>query len=91
MIQRRRSYSEKSTIVRSKSRRESGDFHRGDRSGRLVRRHGRRLAAHLARRPGLLAARTESGSDRLIVGVLSLIAVGYGSAVLARIFVQYGL
>ena len=45
----------------------------------------------MARKPGLLTSGTESGRERLMVGVLTLIALGYGLAVLARITVQYGL
>lgn len=91
MIQHRQSTPENSTIVRSKARRGTQGLHRGGRAGRLVGRHGRRLAAHMARKPGLLTAGTESDGDRLIVGVLTLIALGYGIAVLSRIYVQYGL
>lgn len=91
MIQHREPDREKSTIVRSDTRRRVHGRHRGGKAGRLVRCHGRRLAAHMARKPGLLTSGTESGRERLIVGLLTLIALGYGVAVLARITVQYGL
>lgn len=45
----------------------------------------------MARKPGLLTSGTESSRERLIVGLLTLIALGYGVAVLARITVQYGV
>ena len=91
MIQHRESEPEKSTIVRSSARRRIHGLRRAGTTRRLVRCHGRRLAAHIARKPGILTAGTESGSDRLIVALLTLIALGYGIAVLTRIYVQYGL
>ncbi len=91
MIQHRESHPEKSTTVRSNARRPVHGLRRGGGAGRLVRRHGRRLAAHFGRKPGLLTAGAESGGERLIVGVLTLIALAYGIAVLARVYTQYGL
>ncbi len=91
MIQTLKASPNKSTIVRSYFSRNSDAVTRGGRTGRMVRHHGRRIAAHLARQPDLLTRRTQSGRDRLVVGALSLIVAGYAVAVLARIAVQYGL
>lgn len=91
MIQTRKSSLNKSTNVRLYSWRNADAVTRGGRTGRMVRHHGRRFAAHLARKPDMLEGRMESGRDRLVVGALSLIVAGYAVAVLARIAVQYGL
>ncbi len=94
MIAPNRTTSEKSTTVRSKS----GSYQRGlghhDGSARLPRIWGAcgrwPAAARADRAPGGEAMADAGRMDRLVTGLLTLVAAGYAVAVFIRIVAMYG-
>ena len=87
---------EKGTIVRSKLRTQSRPQRHGGRTARLlarcpISRRIRHRSGPAKPTPAAVPEGRESGRDRLTVGILTLIAVGYGVAVMSRIVAQYGL
>ena len=69
---------------------------RGGRTARLlarcpISRRVRHRSAPARSRAAEAPAGTDSGRDRLTIGILTLIAVGYAVALMSRIVTQYGL
>lgn len=96
MTRSNRALSEKGTIVRSNLPDESRSLRHAGRTSRLlarcpIGRGFRHRPANAKPTRAKVAAGTETGRERLAVGILTLIAVGYGVALLSRIVVQYAL
>ena len=96
MTRSSRALSDKSTTVRSYRDEEPRRSRHGGRTARLlarcpISRRIRHRSAPAKPVAATVSAGTGSGRDRLIVGILTLIAVGYGVALVSRIVAQYGL
>ena len=94
MIAPRRTISQKSTTVRSKSGLHQRALVRRDGSARLPRIWGgcgrRQDALHADRPLGFRTAADAGRLEPLVTGLLTLIASGYALAVLIRVVAMYG-
>ncbi len=96
MINTAESSGDKSTIVRAKHSLRISRFPYSGQDSRLLARCPSSRRSPLRAAPADMASGrppTRPGSirDRFVIGILTLIATGYGVAVLSRIVAQYGL
>lgn len=96
MAQHGRALPQKSTIVRSNLRGGSRLLRQDGRTARLlarcpISRRFRHRSGPAKPAAAIVPAATDSGRERLIVGILTVIAIGYGVALVSRIVAQYGL